>query len=153
MADLFAPAFAVQNRQRRWAVDCEGLSRLLQGVANDISPGDPRGATMRIVSDRRIRELSRRYREQDRPTDVLAFPAEPLLPEEDPYLGDLAVSADTAARQASERGWTLDEELRILAVHGFLHLVGYDHERDSGEMRRLERLLRRRHGLRTGNGL
>ena len=108
---------------------------------------------MRIVSDNRIREICRRYRGQNRATDVLAFPAESLPDGEDPYLGDLVVSADSAARQAGERGLGFDEELRVLAVHGFLHLIGYDHERDSGEMRRLERLLRLRHGLERGNRL
>ncbi len=146
MPDREAPAFAIQNRQRRFRVDRAGLERLLRAVARDVIPGDPRGATLRVVSDRAMRAVNRAYRAKDRPTDVLAFPAEPV-PVGEPYLGDLVVSADSAARQAEERGATLDQELRVLLVHGFLHLVGYDHERDAGEMERLERLLRRRHGL------
>ena len=83
---------------------------------------------------------------------MLAFPADPipaelLREEEADYLGDLVVSAETAARQAREAGVQLDDEIRTLAVHGYLHLLGYDHERDRGEMVRLERVLRLRHGL------
>ncbi len=147
------PAFDIQNRQRRWPVDRGGLSRFLAAVAQEVVPEDPRGATVRVVSDRRMRWMSRQYLGKDRPTDVLAFPAAPLPAPEDAYLGDLVVSADTAARQAEERGLDLDQEFRILLVHGLLHLLGYDHERDAGEMRRLERLLRRRHGLEPGNRL
>ncbi|CAI8022189.1 Endoribonuclease YbeY, partial [Geodia barretti] len=134
--------FAVQNRQRRFAVDPRELSAFLERIAADVAPGDHRTATLRIVSDRKIRELNRRFRDQDRPTDVLAFPADPAE-----YLGDLVVSADTAARQAQEVGVGLDDEIRVLAVHGYLHLLGYDHEQDRGEMERLERVLRLRHGL------
>ncbi len=148
-----APArFTVQNRQRRFAVDPPALADFLARVAEDLAPGDRRGATLRIVSDRGIRELNRRYRDKDRATDVLAFPADPipaelLREEEADYLGDLVVSAETAARQAREAGVQLDDEIRTLAVHGYLHLLGYDHERDRGEMVRLERVLRLRHGL------
>lgn len=146
-----AERFVVQNRQRRFPVDAAGLAAFLSRVAEDAAPGDRRSATLRILSDRRMRELNRRFREKDRPTDVLAFPAE--QPDggaffgEPPYLGDLAVSAETAARQAAERGHPFETELRLLALHGVLHLLGWDHERDRGEMERLERLLRRRHGL------
>ena len=144
--------FSVQNRQRRFAVDPPALSAFLERIAADAAPGDGRAATLRIVSDRKIRELNRRFRDKDRPTDVLAFPADPvpsefLGEEEAEYLGDLVVSADTAARQAQEGGVELDDEIRVLAVHGYLHLLGYDHEQDRGEMVRLERVLRLRHGL------
>ena len=147
-----APRFTVQNRQRRFAVDPAGLAAFLERVATDAAPGDRRAATLRLVSDRGIRALNRRFRDRDRPTDVLAFPADPapwaFLPsEEPPYLGDLVVSAETAARQARAAGVALDVEIRTLALHGYLHLLGYDHERDRGEMARLERLLRLRHGL------
>ncbi len=144
--------FAVQNRQRRYPVDPPALAVFLERVAADVAPGDPRGATLRIVSDRKIRELNRRFRDRDRATDVLAFPADPVPAEflaggEPEYLGDLVVSAETAARQAREAGVGLDDEIRVLAVHGYLHLLGYDHEQDRGEMMRLERVLRLRHGL------
>lgn len=146
-------------------MDSAGLAAFLARVAADTAPGDRRGATLRVLSDRRMRELNRRFRGTDAATDVLAFPAEsgdgdgagrPVAAAggvgvgEEPYLGDLAVSAETAGRQAAERGETLDRELRVLALHGYLHLLGYDHETDRGEMDRLERLLRRRHGLAPG---
>lgn len=73
-----------------------------------------------IVDDTKIRELNRQYLGHDRPTDVIAFPGEGDL------LGEIACSVDTAKRQASSRGVSLIDELRLLAVHGFLHLVGYD---------------------------
>ena len=144
--------FTVQNRQRRFAVDPRRLGAFLERIAADVAPGDRRGATLRIVSDRSIRDLNRRYRDSDRATDVLAFAADPIPPElageeEGAYLGDLVVSAETAARQAREAGVAFDDEIRVLAVHGYLHLLGYDHERDRGEMVRLERVLRLRHGL------
>lgn len=151
-----AHRFVVQNRQRRFPVDAAGLAAFLSRVAEDAAPGDRRGATLRVLSDRKIRELNRRFREEDRPTDVLAFPAEGpdggSFGGEPAYLGDLAVSAETAARQAAERGHPLETELRLLALHGVLHLLGWDHERDRGEMERLERLLRRRHGLARSSG-
>ena len=133
-------------------MDPPALAAFLERIAADVAPGDRRGATLRIVSDRSIRELNRRYRDRDRATDVLAFPADPvpaglLSEEEAAYLGDLVVSAETAARQAREAGVELGDEIRVLAVHGYLHLLGYDHERDRGEMVRLERVLRLRHGL------
>ena len=151
-ATLASARFLVQNRQRRFALDPQALAAFLERVAADAVPGDRRGATLRIVSDRGIRALNRRFRDRDQATDVLAFPSDPLPPElrdadEPAYLGDVAVSADTAARQARAAGRAMDTEIRTLAVHGFLHLLGYDHERDRGEMLRLERLLRLRHGL------
>ncbi len=159
-----ADRFLVQNRQRGFAVDTGGLAGFLERVVRDFAPGDRRGATLRLVSDVRMRELNRRFRGRDAPTDVLAFPADPPIgaeaevsdPEaggwlaEEPYLGDLVVSAPTAARQAAASGWDLDTELRTLALHGVLHLFGYDHETDRGEMDRLEALLRKRHGLPVG---
>ncbi len=144
--------FVIQNRQRALPVDRRGLADFLEGVADDVAPGDRRGATVRIVPDEGIRLLNRCYRNRDGPTDVLAFPADPFPPGEPPYLGDLVISAETAVRQARARGWPLHVELRTLALHGLLHLFGYDHERDHGEMARLERLLRRRHGLDARGG-
>lgn len=88
--------------------------------------------TLRLTGDREIQTLNAHYRQQDRPTDVLAFAAleaaSPLLPTGEPlYLGDLAISVETAQRQAQAQGWSLREELAWLASHGFLHLLGWDH--------------------------
>jgi len=101
--------------------------------------------TVAIVSDARVRALNREYRRQDKPTDVLSFPSD-----ERGYLGDVVIAAGVAARQARAAGHSLGTELRVLALHGLLHLLGYDHERDDGRMARLEQRLRKRGGLREG---
>jgi probable rRNA maturation factor len=101
--------------------------------------------TVAVVPDARIRELNHRYRGKDAPTDVLSFPAG-----EAAYLGDVVIALGVARRQAAAAGHTLGTEFRVLALHGLLHLLGYDHERDTGQMRRLERRLRRAGGLREG---
>jgi probable rRNA maturation factor len=92
-----------------------------------------------------VRELNRRYRDKNVPTDVLSFPAD-----EPGQLGDIVIALDVARRQARAAGHSLATEFRVLALHGLLHLLGYDHERDNGEMRRLEQRLRRAGGLREG---
>ncbi|MBI2187641.1 MAG: rRNA maturation RNase YbeY [Acidobacteria bacterium] len=123
-------------------VRAPGLARWLGSVA----PARARGVvTVAIVSDGDVRRLNRRYRRIDRPTDVLSFPAE-----EPDNLGDIVVAAGVARRQAREAGHSLQAELRVLALHGLLHLLGYDHERDAGQMARLEARLRARGGLRAG---
>jgi probable rRNA maturation factor len=97
-----------------------------------------------LVSDRRIRELNRQFRGLDAPTDVLSFPDDrPREIHGSRYLGDIAISVETAARQARAMKHSLDRELKMLALHGYLHLLGYDHERDQGEMMRLQRRLER----------
>jgi probable rRNA maturation factor len=123
-----------------------GLAAWLAGIA-------PRGAsgtlTVVVTTDRRIRALNRKWRGLDAATDVLSFPAGDD-PGPAPHLGDLVISRDTAARQARHEGHSLGTELRVLALHGLLHLLGYDHERDSGRMVRIERRLRRQGGLPAG---
>jgi len=121
-----------------------------------IAPSRARGTvTVAIVSDARVRALNRQYRRKDKATDVLSFPASASRlrrgrPDERGYLGDVVIAAGVAARQAHEAGHTLATELRVLALHGLLHLLGYDHERDDGRMARFERRLRRRGGLEEG---
>jgi probable rRNA maturation factor len=111
-----------------------------------IAPARARGTVVvAIVSDYRVRRLNRLYRQLDRATDVLSFPSD------DPgCLGDIVIAAGVAGRQARAAGHTLQTELRILALHGLLHLLGYDHEHDDGRMARVEARLRRRGGLREG---
>jgi rRNA maturation RNase YbeY len=93
-----------------------------------------------VVSDRTMRDLNRRWRGRDRPTDVLSF-AQQEGPGAVPggLLGDVVISLDTAARQAAERGASLGREGERLLVHGLLHLLGYDHERSPAEARRMQR--------------
>ena len=119
-----------------------GLAAWLQSVAPTRAGGT---ITVAVVSDGRIRELNRRYRQKNTPTDVLSFPAD-----EPGELGDVLIALGVATRQAAAAGHSLSTELRVLALHGLLHLLGYDHERDNGEMRRLERRLRLKGGLREG---
>ena len=154
-----------------------GLRRWLSAVA----PSNVRGTIgVALVSDRRIRDLNRRYRGHDDATDVLSFPVNeqhaaarkarrrlstnlqsltpnpflgdpnPFLGDPNPFLGDIVIARGVARRQARAAGHSDLTELRILALHGLLHLIGYDHERDDGLMRRVERRLGRKGGLREG---
>ncbi len=98
-----------------------------------------------LCDDETIRELNREYRGKDRPTDVLSFPLSGDLPHQP--LGSLVVSADRVREKASELGHREAEELTLLFIHGLLHLLGYDHETDEGEMRAKEEALIRELGL------
>jgi len=139
-----------------------GLEAWLARVARGRVGG---AVTVALVSDARIRALNRRYRRQDRVTDVLSFPAfapptlrrgkpasrsRPSIPGLALPLGDIVIATGRARRQAAEAGHPPADELRLLALHGLLHLAGYDHELDSGRMARVERALRREGGLDTG---
>jgi probable rRNA maturation factor len=99
--------------------------------------------TCLITDDAQVRVLNRQFRGQDCPTDVLSFPAEERG-------GEIAISLDTAARQAAELGHGVEQELQILMLHGLLHLAGMDHETDAGQMARAETKWRRRLGLVAG---
>ena len=101
-----------------------------------------------LTTDRKIRALNRRFRGKDKATDVLSFPAPETVAGE--VAGDLAISVPTARRQAREQEHALAAEIKVLILHGLLHLAGFDHERDEGEMARRERLLRGRLGLPLG---
>jgi probable rRNA maturation factor len=100
-----------------------------------------------VTTGKELRALNRRFRGKDRPTDVLSFP--PLLELEN-FAGDIAIASEIAAQSARRLGHPAAEEIKILALHGVLHLAGYDHERDHGEMARKEQRLRRKLGLPVG---
>ena len=100
-----------------------------------------------LTDDRTLRRLNREFRGKNKATDVLSFPAPAEL--NATYAGDLAISVETAERQAREYGHGLRDEVRILLLHGVLHLAGMDHEVDTGEMAELEVTLRRRLRLRS----
>ena len=111
-----------------------------------IAPRKARGAlTVAIVSDGRIRTLNKRFRRVDKVTDVLSFPSD--LPA---YLGDIVIARGLAGRQARHLRHSVKTELRVLALPGLWHLLGYDHERDAGRMARAEARLRKRAGLPLG---
>ncbi len=99
---------------------------------------------MLFCGDRRIAGLNRRWRGKGRPTDVLAFPSEGIAAG---FLGDIVISIPYATRQARRRGESRAREVDRLLLHGYLHLLGYDHETDRGEMEALEARLRKRFGI------
>jgi probable rRNA maturation factor len=115
-------------------------------------------ASVLLTTDSAIRRLNRQFRGLDKPTDVLSFPAADLLQDQkkdrkkkgEKIAGDLAISVPTARRQAVEQGHSLSIEIKVLILHGLLHLGGYDHESDSGQMARRERRLRAQLGLPLG---
>ncbi len=102
--------------------------------------GLPGAVEVLLTSDPEIKRLNRTFRRKNKPTDILSFPTPPEISAQ--HAGDLAISLDTAARQAAEHGHSLRDELRILLLHGLLHLAGEDHETDSGEMAARESTLR-----------
>jgi probable rRNA maturation factor len=126
------------DRQRRRRLDHARLRRVLSGAARALRV---EGEVSLVLSgDRRLRALNARFRGKDKPTDVLSFPGEGG----EAGLGDIVISVETAERNARALGRTLPQELDVLALHGFLHVLGYDHETDDGAMDRLEARLRRR---------
>jgi probable rRNA maturation factor len=165
------------SRLRVGVVDGRGRAVRAPGLAGWLVRVSPRAArgelTVALVSDAHIRALNRTFRKKDATTDVLSFPAGssvpgpkssvrarfrgprtpdrgPWIADLGPYLGDIVIARGVAARQARRAGHPLGTELRILALHGLLHLIGYDHEQDRGQMRRLEARLRRKGGLQAG---
>jgi probable rRNA maturation factor len=128
----------VVNRQRRVRIDTDAWADFAAKALDAIGKSGS-SATIAFVSDKSIRKLNQQFRGIDKATDVLSFPAD-----EADNLGDVAVSVETAAQQAKENGLTFENEIAQLILHGLLHLSGYDHETDNGEMNRFELRLRRK---------
>jgi probable rRNA maturation factor len=120
------------------------LRDFLEQTVERLVPG--RSVTCLITTDEELRELNQRFRGKNYSTDVLSFPTQAGSA----GLGEMAISFDRASEQASLQGHGVDQELRILMLHGLLHLSGMDHETDSGEMARAERAWRKRLGLPSG---
>jgi probable rRNA maturation factor len=120
----------------------ERVRRSLSKVSKVQSPKSKGELSVLFCGDSRMRRLNREFRRQDRTTDVLAFPAAAGA-----LLGDIVVSVPYAARQARKRGEPSAREIERLLVHGYLHLLGFDHETDAGEMEALEAALRQRLGI------
>jgi len=120
------------------------LRRFLEEVVRRVARG--RSIACLVTGDAEVRRLNRRFRGKNSTTDVLSFPSS----EKNGFAGDLAISVDRARRQAAEQGHSLEDELRILILHGALHLTGLDHENDAGRMARSEARWRRRMGLPPG---
>lgn len=144
------PAAGAQSEGDAWrasGLSRSGLSRFLQTAQAAV--GLHGEVDVLLAGDRTLRRLNREYRGKNKATDVLSFPAAEDLAEV--HAGDLAISLETAARQAEEHGHTLRDEVRVLLLHGLLHLHGMDHEQDEGEMATREAELRR--SLRLPRGL
>ena len=122
------------------------LTRGLGAWLARVAPGSARGdLSLAIVSDRRMRALNRQFRGKDAVTDVLSFPSDTRG-----FMGDVVIASGVAKKQARAAGHTAQTEVRVLALHGLLHLLGYDHESDDGKMAKAELRLRRKAGLKEG---
>jgi probable rRNA maturation factor len=138
----------IVNRQRQRKIDAKQWSEFAEKALKAASKYE-RNAAIVFVSDSAIKELNRRFRGQNYATDVLSFPSEaaPFEVENQSLLGDVVISVQRAAAQAKEHGLSFENEIAQLILHGLLHLSGYDHETDRGEMNRLELRLRTRLGI------
>ena len=145
----------ILNRQRAVRVARRPLEEFLGKVQRELGL-DEADVTICLVSDAEIARMNWAFRKKKGPTDVLSFPAGTKrkkriytegTEDTETYLGDIAIAPATARRYAKKNGRSLSHELRVLILHGVLHLLGYDHETDRGEMDRMERKLRRRFGL------
>lgn len=151
----------ILNRQRAVRVARRPLETFLRRVQDEMNLGDS-DVTICLVSDAEIARMNEAFRNKKGPTDVLSFPAEKerrkkhyqervehagSTEKSRGHLGDIAIAPATARRYAKKNGRSLNRELRVLILHGVLHLLGYDHETDHGQMDRIERRIRRRFGL------
>ncbi len=132
---------------RAWGLSRAGLARYLRTAQAAV--GLPGELEVLLAGDRTLRRLNRTFRGKDKATDVLSFPAAREMA--GVSAGDLAISLETAQKQAAEHGHSLRDEVRVLLLHGLLHLAGFDHEADAGEMAVREAALRR--ALRLPGGL
>jgi probable rRNA maturation factor len=146
----------IENHQRIVPVSLPALERFLRQVKKEIGLGKDCVA-IRLIGDAEMARLNETYRKKKGPTDVLSFPSEELgkagsvarqvKKTRGKFLGDIAISPGVARRNAKGLGRQLPEELKVLILHGVLHLLGYDHETDRGEMERIEGRLRRKLGI------
>jgi probable rRNA maturation factor len=158
----------IVNRQRRVRILVKPLKDFFDRVRRELRFPDE-AVTVQLISDSAMARLNQTFRHKRGPTDVLSFPANGARPKRNTrfggqalfpvrslrrqerlrhnYVGDIAISPETARRNARRFSRTLPAEIRILILHGMIHLAGFDHESDHGEMDRLERRLRRRLGV------
>jgi probable rRNA maturation factor len=137
----------IVNRQRRVPVALHPLQLFYERVRRELGFA-PESVAIQLISDVSMARLNETYRKKHGPTDVLSFPANGARPKKGAkYIGDIAISPETARRNARRFSRSLPAEMRILILHGMIHLAGFDHETDHGEMDRLERRLRKRLGV------
>jgi probable rRNA maturation factor len=129
------------------AAAIRGLALWLARIAPASARGD---VCVALVSDARMKALNRQFRGKDAVTDVLSFPAQPVARSSAKFLGDIVIASGVAKKQAKSAGHSLNIEIRILALHGLLHLLGFDHDADNGKMARVEARLRRKARLPEG---
>src|SRR5277367_6803975 len=149
-------SIAIENRQKSVRVKMRALQRFLANVIQELGL-EKESVAVCLISDAEMTRLNGQYRNKRRTTDVLSFPAEErrrpsslrsgIRKLRGSFLGDIAISPVVAQRNARTFGRRFEDELRILTLHGVLHLLGYDHETDRGEMSRVEKRLRRRLGI------
>ncbi len=141
----------IVNRQRKIKIDAEIFQDFADKTMNVIPEAIGKSAVIAFVSDRQMRQLNGKFRGKDLTTDVLSFPfeadefakmSEPSAVADGYFLGDIAISLEQALRQAEENNLIFPTEIKQLILHGILHLCGYDHETDNGEMNSLELKLR-----------
>lgn len=116
----------ILNRQKKFRIDLGRFERLLKKLVRHYGLNRPEIA-LSFVDDPEIRELNRKFRKRDKPTDVLSFPLNEKAADGRFYLGDIIIAVPTASAQATELSHGLERELEYLAIHGFLHLLGYEH--------------------------
>jgi probable rRNA maturation factor len=135
----------IVNRQRRVPIAIHPLQQFYERVQRELGFA-PESVTIQLVSDDSMARLNQTYRKKHGPTDVLSFPANGhrRRASASEYIGDIAISPETARRNARRFSRSLPKEMRILILHGMIHLAGFDHETDHGEMERFERRLRKR---------
>ena len=138
----------IVNRQRRRKINAKQWRECAEKALRAIG-GKNRSATIVFVSDAAIKKLNLRFRGKSVASDVLSFPAraEPFEVENRKHLGDVVISVQRAAAQAKANRLSFSSEVEQLILHGLLHLCGYDHETDNGQMNRLELKLRRKMGI------
>ena len=142
------PAMLVMFRGARAGLRRRSLETFAHGLRDRIASG--REFLCLISGDAELQRLNRQFLGKDYPTDVLSFPADKDRDPETAPLGEIAISADRAADQARSRGYSVDDEIRVLMLHGVLHLLGMDHERDHGAMERVRPGGARSSGCRWG---
>ena len=138
----------VINLQRKVRIETDVFRAFSQLLISKVSEASGRTFSIAFISDSRIKQLNQLFRGKDLTTDVLSFPHEPddFDPDKN-NLGDIVISAEQAQKQAAENGLTLEGEIKQLILHGLLHLCGFDHETDSGEMNSRELDLRETLGI------
>ena len=139
---------SVVNLQKKVKLDLAGIRTFAKKISGFVEEAIGRDFTVAFISDDRMTELNELFRKKHTTTDVLSFPHEPDEFDLDPNnLGDIVISVDRAALQAKENNLTLDAEIKQLILHGVLHLCGYDHVTDNGEMNARELELRNQLGI------